>query len=143
VSSNLIIGFLDKAAPRSGCEAMSQTIEIPDVLNRLDRLTTAVEATNASIQALDKKIDVFAAEVNGKFNAIDQRLNGLDQRIDDLDRSLSKRIEDLDKSLNKRIDSLEQRSNGQETRFWSLVGIIVTALLGILAKLAFFPAGQA
>jgi tetrahydromethanopterin S-methyltransferase subunit G len=132
VSSNLIIGFFGKAEPRSGSEAMSQTIEIPDVLNRLDRLTTAVEATNASIQTLDKKIDVFTAEVNGKFNAIDQRLNGLDQRI-----------EDLDKSLNKRIDSLEQRSNGQETRFWSLVGIIVTALLGILAKPAFFPAGQA
>jgi tetrahydromethanopterin S-methyltransferase subunit B len=111
---------------------MTQTVEIPDVLNRLDKLTTAIE----SIQTDTRDIKITLARM-------DERLNAVDQRVDDLDRSLSKRIDDLDKSLNKRIDSLEQRSNGQETRFWSLVGIIVTALLGILAKLAFFPSGQA
>jgi hypothetical protein len=85
-------------------------------------------ATQKQIADLDLKMQVGFARTDEKMNTIDQRLDGMEQRIGD-----------LDKSWNKRIDSLEQRSNGQETRFWSLVGIIGTALLGILAKVAFFP----
>jgi hypothetical protein len=69
----------------------------------------------------------------------EERVISIDQRIDALDKSLSQRIDALDSSLNKRIDSLEQRGNGQETRFWGLVAILATTLLGILGKVVFFP----
>jgi tetrahydromethanopterin S-methyltransferase subunit B len=108
---------------------MTQTLDIPDVLNRLDKLTAVVEATNASIQAVDKKLDVFIARTDERFNSIDQRFQALDQRITD-----------LDKSLGKRIDTLEQRNIAQDVRFWGFLGVVVTALLGLLSKLAFFPA---
>ncbi len=81
---------------------------------------------------LDKKLDVFMART-------DERLNAVDQRITTLDTSLNKRIDSLDTSLNKRIDSLENRANGQETRFWGLVALLATALLGIIGKVVFFP----
>ncbi|WP_036536819.1 hypothetical protein [Neosynechococcus sphagnicola] len=69
----------------------------------------------------------------------EERVISIDQWIDALDKSLSQRIDALDSSLNKRIDSLEQRGNGQETRFWGLVAILATTLLGILGKVVFFP----
>jgi hypothetical protein len=57
--------------------------------------------------------------------------------------ALEQRIGDLDKSLGKRMDSLEQRNIAQDVRFWGFLGIIVTALIGLLSKLAFFPGGAA
>jgi hypothetical protein len=57
--------------------------------------------------------------------------------------ALEQRIGDLDKSLGKRMDSLEQRNVAQDVRFWGFLGIIVTALIGLLSKLAFFPEGAA
>jgi septal ring factor EnvC (AmiA/AmiB activator) len=84
-------------------------------------------------------IKISQARIEERFNSIDQRFDAVDQKIDALDKSLSQRIDALDSSLNKRIDSLEQRGNGQETRFWGLVAILSTTLLGILGKVVFFP----
>jgi predicted nuclease with TOPRIM domain len=100
---------------------MTQAIDIPDVLNRLDRLTTAVEGMNSNLQELRLEVKTFQARTEEKLNAIDQRF------VD----------------LGKRIDSLEQRNIAQDVRFWGFLGIIVTALIGLLSKLAFFPGGTA
>jgi predicted nuclease with TOPRIM domain len=100
---------------------MTQAIDIPDVLNRLDKLTTAVEGMNSNLQELRLEVKTFQARTEEKLNAIDQRF------VD----------------LGKRIDSLEQRNIAQDVRFWGFLGIIVTALIGLLSKLAFFPGGAA
>jgi hypothetical protein len=95
---------------------MTQAIDIPDVLNRLDKLTTVVEGMNSNLQELRLEVKTSQARTEEKLNAIDQR---------------------------KRIDSLEQRNIAQDVRFWGFLGIIVTALIGLLSKLAFFPGGTA
>jgi predicted nuclease with TOPRIM domain len=100
---------------------MTQAIDIPDVLNRLDKLTTVVEGMNSNLQELRLEVKTFQARTEEKLNAIDQRF------VD----------------LGKRIDSLEQRNIAQDVRFWGFLGIIVTALIGLLSKLAFFPGGAA
>jgi hypothetical protein len=70
---------------------------------------------------MDKKPDVFIARTDERFIAIDQRFA----------------------DLGKRIDSLEQRNIAQDVRFWGFLDVIVTALIGLLSKLAFFPSGAA
>lgn len=89
---------------------MTQAIEVSEVIKRLDTIGSDIQ-------------DVKLSQVR-----TEEQVKALDQRI-----------ADLDKSLNKRIDSLEQRSNGQETRFWGLVALLATALLGILGKVLLFP----
>ncbi len=63
-------------------------------------------------------------------------------RAEEQIKSIDQRIGDFDKALNKRIDSLEQRGSAQETRFWGLVALLATALLGIIGKVVFFPGTQ-
>jgi DNA anti-recombination protein RmuC len=111
---------------------MPTGIDTAEVLKRLE-----------TIQSDIQDIKLSQARTEERFNSIDQRFDSLEasfnQRIDSLETSLNQRIDSLDKSVNKRIDSLEQRANGQETRFWSLVAILVTTLLGIVGKVVFFP----
>ncbi len=111
---------------------MTQAIEISEVLKRLD-----------SIQSDIQDIKLSQVRTEEQIKATDQRIGGLDKslskRIDDMDKSLSKRIDDMDKSLSKRMDSLETRGNAQETRFWGMVTLLATALLGTLGKVIFFP----
>ncbi|NJM67452.1 MAG: hypothetical protein HC851_18150 [Acaryochloris sp. RU_4_1] len=107
---------------------MATGIDTTEVLKRLE-----------TIQADIQDIKLSQARTEERFNSIEQRFDSIDQRFDSLETSLNQRIDSLDKSVNKRIDSLEQRANGQETRFWSLVAILVTTLLGIVGKVVFFP----
>jgi uncharacterized coiled-coil DUF342 family protein len=88
-----------------------------DILKRLDTIASDIQ-----------DIKITLARTDERFNSIDQRFNSMDQRFTD---------------LNKRIDSLEQRNIAQDVRFWGFLGIIVTALIGLLSKLAFFPGGAA
>ncbi len=114
--------------------------EIRELILNLERnLDKKIELLDKNldkkIDLLDKKLDIFMARTEERFNAVDQRFNAVDQRFN----AVEQRFSSLESSLNKRIDSIEQRSVVQETRFWSFVGILVTALLGILARFAFFP----
>lgn len=86
------------------------------------------------ILGIDKKLDVFIARTNERFNAIDQRFTDMDKRFDTIDQRLD-RFED-------RLDRFEDRLSAQDTRLWSLIVGIVLALFGLLAKLSFFSTGQ-
>jgi hypothetical protein len=92
---------------------MTQASDTPEVVKILQSL-------QADIQEI--KLNQVSAE---------EQIKAIDQRIGD-----------FDKSLNKRIDSLEVRGNAQETRFWGMVALLTTALLGIVGKMVFFPGGQ-
>ncbi len=84
----------------------------------LTRIATDIQQIKTTVNDLDKRLEVFQAQTNERFNSVDQRFD----------------------ALNKRIDSLEQRSNGQETRFWLLIAFLMTSLVTALGKVVFFPA---
>ncbi len=69
------------------------------------------------ILGMDKKMDVFIARTDERFNSIDERFNSLDQRL----------------------ERIEKRSEVQDARIWTLIVSAVIALMGLLAKVAFFP----
>jgi DNA anti-recombination protein RmuC len=118
---------------------MATGIDTTEVLKRLETIQSDIQDIKLSQARTEERFN----SIDQRFNSIDQRFDSLEasfnQRIDSLETSLNQRIDSLDKSVNKRIDSLEQRANGQETRFWSLVAILVTTLLGIVGKVVFFP----
>jgi predicted nuclease with TOPRIM domain len=109
-------------------EAMTQATDTSEILKQLDKLTTAVESVQSDIR--DIKLSQARTE---------ERIKSLAELTDQRFSAAQQQVSALDTSLNKRIDSFEQRGNGQETRFWSLVAILATTLLGILGKVVFFP----
>jgi chromosome segregation ATPase len=122
---------------------MPTGIDTAEVLKRLETIQSDIQdiklsqaRTEERFNSIDQRFDSLETSLNQRIDSLETSLN---QRIDSLDKSVNQRIDSLDKSVNKRIDSLEQRANGQETRFWSLVAILVTTLLGIVGKVVFFP----
>lgn len=101
-----------------------------DDLNRLDRLTAAVEAISQVLQESKLEARVFQAGTTQKLAAIDQRITDLEKRMD-------QRFDAVD----QRLDRTDKRLDALEGRFWGFLAIIVTALIGLLGKLAFFPSG--
>ncbi len=85
--------------------------------DRLDQLESVIER-------IDRKLDAITADIAGlrletrTFEArTGERLNSIDQRL----------------------TLLESRVAVQDTRLWGFVTALVLALVGLLAKLAFFP----
>jgi flagellar capping protein FliD len=68
------------------------------------------------IDNVDKKLELFHARTDERFNNIDQRFNSIDQRL----------------------ASLEDRTKAQDSRLWTFVTAPVLAALGTIAKLTFF-----
>jgi tetrahydromethanopterin S-methyltransferase subunit G len=69
------------------------------------------------ILGIDKKLDVYIARTDEKFKSVDQRFD----------------------QIEKSIDSVNARLNTFTLGFLSIVGILVTGLLGIVTKVVFFP----
>lgn len=83
------------------------------------------------ILGIDRKLDVYIARTDERFNTLDERFKAVDRRFDQVD----KRIDDT----KKRIDSINARLNTFTLGFLSIVGVLVTGLLGIIGKLVFYP----
>lgn len=72
-------------------------------------------------------------------------LNRLESKIDNINEKLTKVEIDVEKlktqneQIVKRLDNVENRLNTMTIGFLSIVGILVTGLLGIIGKLTFFP----
>lgn len=103
--------------------------------DRLDQMESLIEK-------IDRKLDAIATEVQDiklesrVFQAqTTVKLEAMSQRTDAVESNLTQRIDALD----KKIDRIEIRINAQDLRFWDLIGILMTALFGTVAKLAFFP----
>lgn len=87
--------------------------------DRLDRLESSVERLVNVVTAMDKKLDVHIVKTDERFKAIEQRLGSIDQRM----------------------EGFEQGLKSQDNRLTLIAGVVL-ALFGLLAKMAFFPAGQ-
>jgi hypothetical protein len=69
---------------------------------------------------LDKKLDVYVAKT-------DEQLKGIETQISD---------------LKVNIGDIKLQLRSQDNRLWTFVGALFLAVLGFLAKFAFFPGGQ-
>ncbi len=66
--------------------------------------------------------------LEGKINNLETKVTGL-----------SVQISELKEYSSKRLDDNNTRLNITTTGFLTIIGIFVTALLGIIAKVVFFP----
>lgn len=76
------------------------------------------------ILGMDKKLDIYIARTDERFNTIDEKFKSIDQRFDQVDR---------------RIDDLNSRLNTLTFGIFSIVGVFATGILGIVGKVVFFP----
>ncbi len=72
----------------------------------------------AVVGPMNRGFDDLRAEINQRFEAVDQRLGdmnrGMNQRLDDMNRSMDKRFDDMNRSMNQRFDQQDKYMN---TRF--------------------------
>ncbi len=87
-----------------------------------------MQATNTDVKELrdlilgmDKKMDVFIARTDERFNSIETQ------------------ITDFKKNTDTQLTDIKAQLKNQGARIWTLMVSSVVALLGLLAKVAFFP----
>jgi hypothetical protein len=69
---------------------------------------------------------------------INNRFDKLSENITDIKVGLGK-LESKAEGLEKRVDDINGRLNIMTIGFLSIVGVLVTAILGMFGKLVFFP----
>ncbi|NCJ05166.1 hypothetical protein GS597_01255 [Synechococcales cyanobacterium C] len=82
-------------------------------------------------QATDSEI----REIRDLILGMDKKIDGLDKRLE----VFQARTDEQFKSIDQRLSTLENRVAAQDSRLWTFVSALVLALIGLLAKLAFFP----
>lgn len=86
----------------------------PDRIDRIEsfieRMDRKLDAIATDVQSIKLESQVFQAKTGERLDSIDQRLDRIEKRIDT-----------------------------QDARIWTLIVSAVVALMGLLAKLAFFP----
>jgi tetrahydromethanopterin S-methyltransferase subunit G len=111
------------------------------------------ELLDSRLGQLDSKIDdlkINQVRIEEKVNALDKTLErvelDLNKRLDAGNTQLHKRLDDVNAQLNKRLDDtnsqiaqLQGRVTSQTNWFIGIFTVLVTGLLGILGKIAFFP----
>ena len=99
---------------------------------------TVTYSLEAVLTRIEGKIDSYQKDVSQKFDKIEERLTKLEIGPSELKGD----IKALDSKLietEKRINDLNGRLNITSNAFLGIVGILVTGILGILAKIVFFP----
>lgn len=81
---------------------------------------------------------VTEADIKELKDLINNRFDKLSEDITDIKVKLAK-IESKTDGLEKRVDDLNGRLNIMTIGFLSIVGVLVTGILGIIGKIAFFP----
>jgi hypothetical protein len=110
--------------------------------DRLDRIETTVEQLSQSILGMDKKLDIFIAKTDERFNSIDLRFSAIDTQLADLKKSTDTQLADLKKSTDTQLTDIKIQLRSQDTRLWGFIVTLSLAVIGFLSKLAFFPTGQ-
>ncbi|MBD2119031.1 DUF4164 domain-containing protein [Microcystis wesenbergii] len=99
---------------------------------------TVTYSLEAVLTRIEGKIDSYQKDVSQKFDKIEERLTKLEIGQSEIKGD----IKTLDSKLietEKRINDLNGRLNITSNAFLGIVGILVTGILGILAKIVFFP----
>ena len=104
--------------------ALTQRMEVgfAQIDAKFAQMDTKLAETKAElkteIQRVEGKTDIKFAELSGDIKALDQRIISVDQKV----------------------TALGDRIQGQDTKFWTLVTIILGSLSTVLIKLLVFPA---
>jgi hypothetical protein len=111
---------------------------------------------NIRFEAMDKRFDDFAANIDKRFEAVDKRFDAIDKRFDDFTANINKRFEEftanIDKrfnefsaNINARFDDLNKRFDESNTKshrefvgimlgFLSINLVIIGSVVGLIAK---------
>ncbi|MEG3439425.1 hypothetical protein V0288_20025 [Pannus brasiliensis CCIBt3594] len=92
-------------------------IGLADGQKAIENRITAIESNLEGIRTDLTNLAIGQAEIKGEIKAVDSRITGLKERTDD---------------INGRI-------NIMTVGFLGILGVFVTALVGIVGKIAFFP----
>jgi DNA anti-recombination protein RmuC len=121
---------------------------------KIDDLKINQARFEEKVNSLDQKLDRVEVDISQRLDDLNvqfnQRLNDLNvqlnQRLNDLNVQLNQRLNDLNSQLNKRLDDtnsqivqLQGRVTSQTNWFIGIFTVLVTGLLRILGKIAFFP----
>ena len=99
---------------------------------------TVTYSLEAVLTRIEGKIDSYQKDVSQKFDKIEERLTKLEIGQSEL-RGDIKALDSKVIETEKRINDLNGRLNVTSNAFLGIVGILVTGILGILAKIVFFP----
>jgi septal ring factor EnvC (AmiA/AmiB activator) len=81
---------------------------------------------------LDKKLDVYIAQNT-------EQMKSLESQLTDFKRGTEAQFADLKKGTDTQLVDIKTQLRSQDNRLWSFVTALILALVGLLAKLAFFP----
>jgi predicted nucleic acid-binding Zn-ribbon protein len=99
---------------------------------------TVTYSLEAVLTRIEGKIDSYQKDVSQKFDKIEERLTKLEIGQSELKGDI-KALDSKVIETEKRINDLNGRLNITSNAFLGIVGILVTGILGILAKIVFFP----
>lgn len=120
-------------------------LSLSQQMQRMDQKIDAIAADVVEIKIAQAKADERFNTVDERFNTVDERFNSVDERFNSVDQrfnSLDRRMDGLEEQFKVQDTRLENRFRAQDNRIWSLLIGVVLALVGLLAKMAFFPVGQ-
>ena len=69
---------------------------------------------NQRFEAVDQRLGDMNRSINQRFDAVDQRFEAVDQRFDEMNRSMTQRFDDMNRTMNQRFDQQDKYIN---TRF--------------------------
>jgi archaellum component FlaC len=86
------------------------------------------------ILGMDKKLDVFIARTDERFNSIDERFKGVDERF--------KGVDERFKGIENQLTDIKVQLRAQDTRLWGFITTLSLTIIGFLTKLAFFSGAR-
>ena len=63
----------------------------------------------AIVGPMNRGFDDLRAEMNQRFDAVDQRFEAVDRRFDDMNQSMTQRFDQQDKYMNTRFEAVDRR----------------------------------
>lgn len=101
------------------------TITDSDLQQLKDLITAGQLSTQQQIADLDKKMEVGFANVNTRFAHLEGKIEGVEAKLEG-------KID----TINAELTNIKNNQKAQDTRFWSLIFLLLTTAIGVSAKLA-------
>ncbi len=118
---------------------MTQTTDtdIRDILINLDKKLDVYIAQNTEqMKSLESQLTDFKRSTEAQFSDFKR---STEAQFSDLKKGTEVQIADLKKVTDTQLFDIKTQLRSQDNRLWSFVTVLVLALVGLLAKLAFFP----
>ena len=91
------------------------------------------------LEKIETKIDNLDQKVNTKIDNLDEKVNtkidNLDEKLNRIDNRLIKVETQINSEFSNFKEDLKTIKGSQRSQIWSLIGILIVALLGILGTL--------